>query len=109
MPATRLRNGKLYPIIGQRKAHIAACIRTSAALRSVFGPEFMVTENLPYHLGEFDAPEPDVAVFRGSLDDYDPGLPEVKDVELFVEVVETRPDTAEQKIADYARLGIREY
>jgi Uma2 family endonuclease len=64
----------------------------------------------PVRIPKYDEPEPDVAVVRGSLDDYRDRTPGPKDVGLLVEVADSTldRDRGEKKIV-YARARIPVY
>ena len=64
----------------------------------------------PIRIPDFDEPEPDVAVLRGSAGDYRGRIPDASDVALLIEVAETSlvRDRGE-KLAAYARGGIPVY
>jgi Uma2 family endonuclease len=64
----------------------------------------------PVRIPDFDEPEPDVAVVRGSLDDYKHRTPVPADVALLVEVSETTLDRDQrEKLAVYAQGNIPVY
>ena len=64
----------------------------------------------PIRIPDFDEPEPDVAIVRGSDDDYKDRIPEPSDVALVVEVAETTLDRDQgMKLLTYARGGIPTY
>jgi Uma2 family endonuclease len=64
----------------------------------------------PVRIPDFDEPEPDVAVVRGSRDDYRDRIPEPKDIALVVEVADSTLDRDQGKKWDaYARGRIAVY
>jgi Uma2 family endonuclease len=59
---------------------------------------------------EYNESEPDIAIVRGTDDDYKHRFPEPADVALLVEVSEFAPDREhDEKITAYAQAGISEY
>jgi Uma2 family endonuclease len=64
----------------------------------------------PIRIPDFDEPEPDLALVRGSIDAYRTHHPGPRDVELIVEVAESslKRDRT-RKLAIYARAGIPSY
>lgn len=105
-----LLDGEILQKLGQNEPHVS-CIRLSTkALRRVFGEGFDVSQQLPITLSERDRPEPDITVLRGDAADFEGRLPAREDVELLVEIVDSRMDTPRgQKVPIYARAGIHEY
>lgn len=105
-----LLDGEIFRKLGQNLRHVAGIRLATIALSMVFGKGFVVDQQVPLHLGEFDAPEPDITVLRGNARDFENRWPVSKEVVLLVEVVDTRLDTAlVPKASIYARHGILEY
>lgn len=104
-----LIEGQIVSKMGQNGPHIFSMIRCTEALRMIFGRDFTFVQQSTLRLSDADAPEPDIAVFRGNpaaLTD----APNASDAVLLVEVADTRLDTAQgPKVALYARHGIPEY
>jgi Uma2 family endonuclease len=64
----------------------------------------------PVRIPEFDEPEPDVTVVRGSRDDYRDRHPEAGDVTIIVEVSESTLDRDRgKKLLAYAKGGVATY
>jgi Uma2 family endonuclease len=64
----------------------------------------------PLRIPDFDEPEPDIAIVRGSDDDYKHRTPEPADVGLLVEVSESSLDRDRgAKLLAYAKGGIAVY
>jgi Uma2 family endonuclease len=64
----------------------------------------------PVRIPDFDEPEPDLAVVRGSLDDYKHRTPVPADVALLIEVSETTLDRDKgEKLTAYAQGNIPVY
>jgi Uma2 family endonuclease len=87
--------------------HVLCKSRVAEVLRSAFGPVYFVLEQDPLPIEEHSDPQPDVAVYRGSLMDIDdhPGH-----ALMVVEVADTtlKRDTGE-KARLYAASGIADY
>src|SRR5437588_6627681 len=67
-----LIEGEIIFKMGQGRLHIAAVTRISAALAILFGYESVQSQAQIGigELDEFNDPEPDVAILRGTVDDY---------------------------------------
>jgi Uma2 family endonuclease len=97
----------MSPIGPAHASAVDACGEAFAAL--VVARRVTVRVQNPLALGEYDEPQPDVAVVRPRPDRYATGHPGAADVLLLVEVAETslaRDQWA--KAAIYAAVGIRE-
>ena len=77
-------------------------------LQQIFSDGFLVTVQLPVKLPHLSEPEPDVAVIRGTVNDYEDELPAT--AVLVVEISDTtlRLDRT-TKASLYAAAGIEEY
>jgi Uma2 family endonuclease len=104
-----LIDGVIYKKMGQNNPHIWSSDLVVEALRTAFGPGFLVRQQLPLHI-EGNSPEPDITVLRGTARDWSRRDPSPEDVLLLVEVSDSslRFDRA-VKAPFYARLGIQEY
>ena len=79
-------------------------------LGAILGPGWTSRKEDPVRIPAFDEPEPDVAIVRGSDDDYRSRHPEPSDVALLVEVAETTLDRDRgPKLLAFARGGIPVY
>lgn len=86
------------------------CVERLSDLRGRINDESRhVQSQQPLVCSEIHVPEPDFAIIRGRLDDYD-DLPSAADAWCVVEVADAsyERDTGE-KLAGYARAGVREY
>jgi Uma2 family endonuclease len=103
-----LIEGTVIQMPAMKRPHWAAQIRTRDRLQAVFAAGYIVSTNAPLDLEEQSAPEPDVAVVPGTLDDYPDRLPTT--AVLIVEVADTsvRYDQTE-KASLYAKAGIQDY
>ena len=108
-----LIEGEILFKMGQGRLHIAAITRIIAALTALFGSE-AIQSQAQIGIGEQDEyndPEPDVAVLRGSVRDYLESEPDpAADVLLVVEAAHTTlQGDLTTKARLYARHGVPEY
>lgn len=108
-----LIEGEIIYKTGQGRLHIAVITRIVAVLTALFGAESVQTQ-APIGIGQIDPfsdPEPDVAVLRGTVDDYLEREPRPGgDILLAVECANTTVvgDTT-TKARLYASHGVAEY
>jgi Uma2 family endonuclease len=106
--AIELLGGELIVSEPQGAAHYTAILKTARALEVAFGTGWVVRTQGPIGLDDDSEPEPDVAVVRGSLEDYRTAHPS-RPV-LTVEVAESSLDgDRERKGGAYARAGLADY
>ncbi len=79
------------------------------ALERMLPPGWTWRQEQPVRIPEYDEPEPDVAIVRGSDADYRHRLPEAADVGLLVEVSRANVSADRQLANIYARAGIPVY
>jgi len=103
-----LIGGQLMVAEPQGAAHYTAIWKAAKALERTFGVAWMVRTQGPIWLDEESEPEPDVAVVRGTTEDYrneHPSRPV-----LTVEVAESSlGHDRERKGSLYARAGLADY
>lgn len=103
-----LLSGALVVKEPQGDPHAAAVDLAIAALRSAFGPGWLVRAHAPLALGVRSRPEPDVSVVRGSPRDYRDAAP--TQAALVVEISHTSLALDRtRKASIYARAGIQDY
>lgn len=108
-PRVELIDGYLVKKMGKNPPHIWVVDRVLEMLKPLTSGWWCRKED-PVRIPDFDEPEPDVAVVRGSRDDYRDRLPEPKDIALAVEVAETTLDRDRGKKCDaYATARIPVY
>ena len=89
--------------------HAMAVSKTSLAFFTAFGGQVAIRVQLPIRLNDNSEPEPDLALARGTDDDY-PNHPAPADVLLALEVSDaTLSFDRGVKASAYARAGIVEY
>ena len=108
-----LIEGEVLSKMGQGRLHIAVVTRIVAILSAIFGGD-SVQNQAPIGIGkrdEYNDPEPDAAVLRGSVLDYLDNEPDpATDVLLVVEAADSSlPGDTTSKARIYARCGIQEY
>jgi Uma2 family endonuclease len=108
-----LIEGEVISKMGQGRLHIAVVTRIIAVLTALFGNE-SVQNQAQVGIGEvdeFNDPEPDVAVLRGSVLDYLDREPDpATEVLLVVEAANTSlPGDTTTKARIYARHGLPDY
>jgi len=103
----RAARGEDPPMIGNE--HRKSVERLSNLRSGINGARRHVQSQEPLVCGETDVPEPDFAVLRGTLDDYD-DLPTAADAWCVVEVADASYERdAGDKLTLYARAGVRQY
>ena len=109
-PEARLQliEGEIVEMPRQSAAHATGIQRLSKALSAVFGQSHHIRLQLPIALSDDSEPEPDVAVVRGTIEDYEEEHPST--AVLIVEVADStlRFDQT-RKLAMYAAAGVPEY
>ena len=105
-----LIDGYLVRKMPKKPPHIWSVRCIVEAMPSLLPPGWTWWKEDPIRIPDFDEPEPDVAVLRGSAGDYRGRIPGASDVALLIEVAETSlvRDRGE-KLAAYARGGIPVY
>jgi Uma2 family endonuclease len=104
-----LLDGVLYAMSPQGPAHSALTVRIRRRLEELMGDRAHLRDHSSLRLDDHSLPEPDVAVVRGSEDEYMLRLPTAADVLLVVEVAVTSQRRDRRKALLYARTGVPEY
>jgi Uma2 family endonuclease len=103
-----LLEGVIVSMSPQSARHASAIRRVDLALRKTLGERALVDGQLPLLIGKYSAPEPEVMVLAGAVEDYDDAHPTTA-----LLVVEVADSSLQQdritKSAIYAAGGIREY
>ena len=106
--AIELLGGHLVVAEPQGAAHYTAIVKTARALQAAFGSASYVRIQGPIGLDDESAPEPDVAVVPGTVDDY--GRAHPSRAVLVVEVAESSlAFERDYKGSLYARGGVADY
>jgi Uma2 family endonuclease len=105
-----LINGFLVAKMTKKPPHVIACEKTRNALIGIFQAGWRVMVEAPVRIPDSSEPEPDLALARGSVDDYQGRHPEPADVPLIVEVADSSlGDDRTLMLRAYARGGIPLY
>ena len=103
-----LIDGDLNAMTPEGVSHAIGIDLVADSLRRVFGLGFYVRIQHPLAADDYSEPEPDVAVVRGAIRDYDKGHPTSAVLVVEVSNESLRYDrTVKQRL--YARCGIPEY
>lgn len=109
-----LIKGEIIEMSPMKSAHATALSLAIEVLRNIFGEGFIIRAQLPMNFGKVDAPEPDVAVIKGSIRDYSESHPKI--AELIIEISDTTLNFdrtkkaslyAENKVSDYWILNLK--
>jgi Uma2 family endonuclease len=105
-----LIDGYMVDKMGKNADHRYTTKEVLKALDSRLPPGWTSQKEEPVRIPEFDEPEPDVAIIRGSDADYRGRIPTADDVAMLVEVSETtlRQDRGKKRTA-YAKARIPVY
>jgi Uma2 family endonuclease len=105
-----LIGGLLVKKMTQNPPHPWAVEAAHDQLGPVLPQGWFIREEKPVRIPEFDEPEPDLAVIRGTRDDFRRRHPEPKDIALLVEIADHSLDRDRgEKRAAYARGRIPVY
>lgn len=106
-----LLGGRLMTMSPQKSPHTTAIRKVRRYLQSVLDPEnHIVDSQAPVALDDRSEPEPDVAVFRGTIADFADHHPTPADTVLIVEIADTSLHyDRTRKLPAYACAGIPEY
>jgi Uma2 family endonuclease len=105
-----LIDGYLVRRIGKNPPHSWVTRELLDRLEQMLPPGWMWRLEQPVRIPEYDEPEPDIAIVRGTNDDYKHRTPEPADVALLVEVSETTYDRDRgEKWTAYSKSGIPAY
>jgi Uma2 family endonuclease len=86
-----LIDGFLVKKMGKNPPHVWSTDAIAEVLKTK-SPGYWCRKEDPVRIPDFDEPEPDVSVVRGSRDDYRDRIPAAMDVALLVEVSDTTLD-----------------
>ena len=96
------------PPIGS--SHAGTVDQMTALLHQSVGPRAIVRCQAPVQIGEYSEPQPDIALLAPRNTFYKDRHPTEKDALLVIEVSDSTLDNdLRQKMAVYARQGVREY
>jgi len=109
-PQIELINGLLVKKMTKKPAHVSACELVAGALEPLLPQGWYIREQNPLRIPDYDEPERDVVIARGSRGCYTARHPGPEDVALVVEVADTSlgKDRGEKLLA-YGRGGVPLY
>jgi Uma2 family endonuclease len=109
-PRVELIDGYVVRKVPKNPPHNWTTKALLKAFERLLQPGWTWRPEQPVRIPEFDEPEPDVSILRGSDDDYKHRTPGPADVGLLIEVSETTLDRDRgKKLSAYARGGIPVY
>ena len=105
-----LIDGLLVRKMGKKPPHVIACEATRDELLPLLPRGSRLTIEAPVRIPEFDEPEPDLAIVRGTREEYEDHHPGPADVGVLIEVSDTTLDRDRgEKGFAYARGGVGTY
>jgi Uma2 family endonuclease len=105
-----LIDGYLVKKMGKNPPHSWVTRELLDRLAQMLPPGWMWRQEQPVRIPDYDEPEPDIAVVRGTNDDFKRRTPEPADVALLVEVSDSTYDRDRgEKWTAYAKGGIPVY
>jgi Uma2 family endonuclease len=105
-----LIDGLLVRKMGKKPPHVIACEATRDELLPLIPRGWRLTIEAPVRIPEFDEPEPDLAIVRGTREDYEDHHPGPADLGLLIEVSDTTLDRDRgEKRSAFARGGVSTY
>ena len=105
-----LVNGYMMDKMAKSPQHGYSTRKVLDALAAIIGPEWTWRSEQPVRIPDYDEPEPDATIVRGTTEDYAYRIPGPEDVGLVVEVSLTTLDQDRgEKGAAYARVRIPLY
>lgn len=103
-----LIEGQVIEMSPMGSLHATTVALTAKAVERAFGPEYFARWQMPFNVGEYSEPEPDVAIIAGAIRDYTQEHPTT--AALIVEVAETSlAYDRDTKSSLYAKVGIADY
>jgi Uma2 family endonuclease len=104
-----LIDGYMVKKMVKNPPHVVACARVVAVLGRIATAGWHTRPGEPIRIGRRTEPEPDVALARGSIDDYESAHPEPADIALVVEVSDTTVAKDRRRRRTYGPAGIPIY
>ncbi|MFM2060473.1 MAG: hypothetical protein RLZZ507_143 [Cyanobacteriota bacterium] len=105
-----LLSGQILKMAAKGTAHEAAITRIQRILNQRLGDQVLIRTQSPITLDDFSEPEPDVAVVKTNVLDYEDHHPQPSEVFLVIEVADSSLKyDREVKSLAYAKSGIIDY
>ncbi|CAN5515541.1 Uma2 family endonuclease [soil metagenome] len=109
-PHVELIDGVIHEKMPQKHPHFFSVSMLNAALKGIYGAESAISVQSTVRLSSLDGPEPDIALFRGAMNDYRKGFPDASDLTLVIEVGDTSlGDDKRDEAPLYARFAVPEF
>jgi Uma2 family endonuclease len=109
-PRIELIDGYLVRRMGKTPPHVWSVDATRISLHAVLPVGWIVRRESPVLIPEFDESEPDLAVVKGTREDYKTRHPDPGDIGLLIEIAESCLDRDRgEKARAYAQSGIPAY
>ena len=109
-PRIELIDGYLVRKMGKNPPHVWSVDATEIGLQTILAARWLIRRESPVRIPDFDEPEPDIAVVRGTRLDSKSRHPDPDDIALLVEVAESSLDRDRgEKLRAYALCGIPIY
>ena len=105
-----LIEGEIIDMAPIGSKHVSYVNRLTRELVQAVGDSALVSVQNPVILGALSEPEPDFAILKSKVNDYEDSLPKAEDILLLIEVADTTLAYDKQiKAPLYARFCIAEY
>jgi Uma2 family endonuclease len=88
---------------------VIGCEKTRDALQRAAPRGWRVMVEAPVRIGDYNEPEPDIALARGNADDYEEHHPEPSDLALIVEVAESSLSEDREMALVFGGAGVPAY
>jgi len=109
-PRVELVDGYLVRKMTKKPPHVFSCDAVREALAQLLPAGWWLREEKPVRIPDYDEPEPDISIARGSRADYLHRHPGPGDLALVVEVSESSlPKDRKQKRDAYRRARVPQY
>ncbi len=109
-PRVALVDGYLVRKMTKKPPHVFSCDAVREALALILPAGWWLRQEKPVRIPDYDEPEPDISIARGSRDDYLDRHPGPGDLALVVEVAESSlPRDRKHKRAAYRRAAVPQY
>ncbi|MFO5494443.1 MAG: Uma2 family endonuclease, partial [Cuspidothrix sp.] len=105
-----LISGQIIKMAAKGTAHEAAITRTQRILNQRLGNKVLIRTQSPIKLDDYSEPEPDIAVVKTNVLDYEDHHPQPSEVFLVIEIADSSLKyDREVKTLAYAKSGIIDY
>jgi Uma2 family endonuclease len=104
-----LIDGYLVEKMTKNPPHVVACDLTRAAVDKLLPAGWIIRIGDPVRIPDYNEPEPDIAVVRGTIRDYSKRHPGPSDVAMLVEVADSSVPKDSRLVTVYGAAGIPVY